>query len=156
MIAENPNNSIFPSLPVAVLDTDNLKCKEHSEIYKQNLENFTLWAHESKISKKVSLWSFKIIITVWDATAKSTAGVLRGVQFQLGHFEECLGAAAPFLTKYCLTNLEANIPKPKKSRDPLSLYHHPNEHVLNRLYVSNYFLKENLNIRKKRKLILAV
>ncbi|RZC31833.1 hypothetical protein BDFB_012065, partial [Asbolus verrucosus] len=119
-------NSVFPPLPVAVLNTDNAICKEQSDLYIQNLENFTLWAHENLNST---------IVIVWDATAKSSTGILRGNVFQMGHFEQCLTAEAPFLTQYCLTRFKANVPKPKQPRDPISLYHHPNEHLLERLYM---------------------
>ncbi|XP_044263796.1 nose resistant to fluoxetine protein 6-like [Tribolium madens] len=114
---EISENTVFPSLPVAVLETNNSLCKRQSEMYIQNLENFTLWAHE-----------------MWDATAKSATGVLRGSIFQMGHFEECLTAKAPFLTKYCLTQLTANVPNPRHHTDPISLYHDPYEHVSERLY----------------------
>lgn len=40
--------SVFPHLPVAVLNTDNEICREESDLYIQNLENFTLWAYDSK------------------------------------------------------------------------------------------------------------
>ncbi|KAJ3637878.1 hypothetical protein MTP99_001299 [Tenebrio molitor] len=109
--------SIFPPLPVAVLDANDTTCKKESEIYIKNLDNFTLWAYE-----------------MWDATAKSPAGVLRGSVFQMGHFEQCLMTEAPFLTKYCLIRFTANVPKPKQNRDSISLYHHPNEHIVDKIY----------------------
>lgn len=40
--------SLFPSLPIAVFKSDNMVCREHSDLYLDNLKNFTLWAHESK------------------------------------------------------------------------------------------------------------
>lgn len=73
---------------------------------------------------------------MWDSTGKSSAGVLRGSVFQMGHFEQCLSAEAPFPTQYCLATLTATIPKPNKNRDPLSLYFDPFDSVLSRLYVS--------------------
>ncbi|XP_074042229.1 nose resistant to fluoxetine protein 6 isoform X3 [Leptinotarsa decemlineata] len=110
--------SIFPSLPVAVSKSVNIRCKEESDMYRDSLKNFTLWAHE-----------------MWDSTAKSSTGVLRGNVFQMGHFEQCLSARAPFSPKYCLATITAGIPKPKKKRDHLSLYFDPNESVFQRLHV---------------------
>ncbi|CAH1112393.1 unnamed protein product [Psylliodes chrysocephalus] len=114
---ENDALQIFPPLPVSVSKSSNAVCKEHSDLYLDNLKNFTLWAHE-----------------MWDSTGKSSAGVLRGSVFQMGHFEQCLSAEAPFPTQYCLATLTATIPKPNKNRDPLSLYFDPFDSVLSRLY----------------------
>jgi hypothetical protein len=129
--------SIFPPLPVAVLDANDTTCKKESEIYIKNLDNFTLWAYESKLSENPHHIVTLKILVVWDATAKSPAGVLRGSVFQMGHFEQCLMTEAPFLTKYCLIRFTANVPKPKQNRDSISLYHHPNEHIVDKIYVSN-------------------
>lgn len=73
---------------------------------------------------------------MWDATAKSHSGVLRGSRFQMGHYEQCLSANAPFTTKYCLASIKANIPRPDVKRDELSLDYDPNHSVFERLYVS--------------------
>ncbi|KAJ8979723.1 hypothetical protein NQ317_015547 [Molorchus minor] len=108
---------IFPTLPVAVTKSDNAVCKEHSDLYVDNLKNLTLWAHE-----------------MWDATAKTSTGVLRGSVYQMGHFEQCLSARAPFLTQYCLASITANVPIPKTRKDFLSLYYDPNDSILDRLY----------------------
>lgn len=73
----------------------------------------------------------------------------------MGHFEECVTAKAPFLTKYCLTMMTANVPTPKVHTDDISLDHDPYEHVLERLYVSVFFTpawakeNESLEVRKK-------
>ncbi|KAG5894540.1 hypothetical protein JTB14_026828 [Gonioctena quinquepunctata] len=111
--------SIFPPLPVAVSKSANTVCKEESDLYKDNLKNFTLWAHE-----------------MWDATAKSSSGALRGSVFQMGNFEQCLSVRAPFPPKYCLATITAGTPEPKK-RDPLSLYFDPYESVFQRMHAYN-------------------
>lgn len=38
---------IFPDLPLTFDDQDDL-CREHSQIFAENLKNLTLWAYESK------------------------------------------------------------------------------------------------------------
>lgn len=45
---ENDALQIFPPLPVSVSKSSNAVCKEHSDLYLDNLKNFTLWAHESE------------------------------------------------------------------------------------------------------------
>ncbi|CAH1982992.1 unnamed protein product [Acanthoscelides obtectus] len=110
--------SLFPPLPVAVARSSNTVCKEHSDLYVDSLRNYTLWAYE-----------------MWDATAKSPTGVLRGSVFQMGHFEQCLSARAPFPAKYCLATLTANVPEPSPPRkDFLSLDFDPQGSVFHRLY----------------------
>lgn len=73
---------------------------------------------------------------MWDATAKSGSGILRGNQFHFGHYRQCLTADAPFSTKYCLATITAHIPRPSVERDELSLYYDSSHSVLERLYVS--------------------
>lgn len=54
--------------------------------------------------------SIKIIFvcTVWDATAKSTEGILTGNIYQMGDFHECIETQAPFKTQYCLVTITAH------------------------------------------------
>lgn len=73
---------------------------------------------------------------MWDATAKSASGVLKGSSFQMGHFRQCLSASAPFPTQYCLATITADIPRPNEERDILSMYYDPSHSVFERLYVS--------------------
>lgn len=73
---------------------------------------------------------------MWDATAKSTDGVLRGSVYQLGDFVECMSVEAPFSTQYCLATITAHIPDEYELEDPYTLYHNPYESVLTRIYVS--------------------
>lgn len=39
---------LFPILPSGAIRSDNQLCKEESKIYMEQLDNLTLWAHESK------------------------------------------------------------------------------------------------------------
>lgn len=73
---------------------------------------------------------------MWDSTAKQTEGFLRGSLYQLGDFEECLTADAPFPTQYCLVTITAHVPDRWGAEDPYSLTHDPYESVLEVLHVS--------------------
>lgn len=77
----------------------------------------------------------RIFFLVWDATAKSTQGVLRGSVYQLGQYWECMQADAPFPTQYCLAKITADIPEDKTKSDPLALHRSPYDSVLEKLYV---------------------
>lgn len=109
---------IFPRMPITVEKSENVVCSEESKQYLDNLNNFTLWAHEMR-----------------DASAPSAISVLRGSGFNLGNLEQCLTANAPFPTQYCLAVIVANIPKTKSPRDIYSLEFDPNENIINKLYV---------------------
>lgn len=85
-------------------------------------------------------------ILVMDSSARSTTGALRGSQFNLGNFRQCLSSRAPFPTQYCLVIIKANIPEPRSGRSALSIYYEPYESVLDKLYVS-YLLK--IEMQKK-------
>lgn len=73
---------------------------------------------------------------VWDSTAKSAHGLLNGNVYQLGDYNECIEARAPFATQYCLATLFAHKPIDQPTKDPLSLHTNPYETVLQRFYVS--------------------
>lgn len=77
-----------------------------------------------------------ICVTVWDSTAKSVEGILRGNVFQLGDFDECMTVRAPFSTQYCLVTVTANVPERYRVEDPFTLNHDPYGPVLHRIYVS--------------------
>lgn len=72
---------------------------------------------------------------MWDATAKSSQGVLKGSVYQLGHYWECMQAKAPFPTQYCLARITAHIPPEKTRSDPLGLNRNPYGSVLEKIYV---------------------
>lgn len=76
---------------------------------------------------------------VWDATAKSTEGILRGSVYQMGDFDECVTTRAPFSTQYCLATIDAQVQRKKSNKDPISLYHDPYEDVVERLGVSTNY-----------------
>lgn len=40
---------LFPTLPNGAIQSQNTVCLEESKLYKQHLDNLTLWAHESKL-----------------------------------------------------------------------------------------------------------
>lgn len=48
------------------------------------------------------------VCIVWDATAKSTEGILTGNIYQMGDFHECVETEAPFVTQYCLVTIMAH------------------------------------------------
>ncbi|CAH0550691.1 unnamed protein product [Brassicogethes aeneus] len=127
----NVDRSIFPQLPVTVQKSEEGLCKKHSDLYLDSLNNLTLWAEE-----------------MWDSTAKSATGVLRGSIFQMGHFEQCLTTRAPFETKYCLATVIAKVPKPMKQRDHLSLFYHPENDVFERLYKFDDISQQSRNVLK--------
>ncbi|KAJ8934527.1 hypothetical protein NQ314_013291, partial [Rhamnusium bicolor] len=84
----------------------------------------------------------------WDSTAKLSSGILRGSIFQMGHFEQCITAKAPFLTQYCLATITANIPKPNKSRDRFSLDYVPYDSIFQRLYKYDDASQQSRNVIK--------
>lgn len=108
----------MPTLPLGAPNSGNHACEEHTNMLREHLDKLSLWAYE-----------------MLDSTAKSSTGVLRGSVFDMGDFDQCITAQAPFQTKYCLATVMANIPKPQEPRkDPKSLEFGPNESVLKRLY----------------------
>lgn len=74
---------------------------------------------------------------MWDATAKSSFGVLQGNMFQMGAFDECMKVDGPFRTQFCLATISAKVPAPSPPRDPYSIKYHPMENVMRRIYVSS-------------------
>lgn len=73
---------------------------------------------------------------MWDATAKSTTGSLQGNQYQLGDFDECRKAKAPFRTQFCLAEVKVNVSWLEPHKDPYALEMDPLGSVLRRLLVS--------------------
>ncbi|KAF2894965.1 hypothetical protein ILUMI_11198 [Ignelater luminosus] len=114
---EESKKIIFPQITNNVEHTENKLCKIQSELYKEQLENLTLWAHE-----------------MWDATAKYTTGILRGNIFQMGDWDECITIQGPYKTQYCLASIIIDMPEPTSDRDPLSIQYSPFELVLNKIY----------------------
>lgn len=115
---KNEKFDLFPALPVGIVDTDNVLCREHSRIYVEHLKNLSLWAYEMR-----------------DSTAKSVTGILTGNIAQFGQFKECLQSLSPFPTQYCISTITADVPEPTQpSRNPKSLLYSPNELVLRKLH----------------------
>ena len=77
-----------------------------------------------------------ILFAVWDATSKSSAGILQGTQFQMGDYDECMKADGPFRTQFCFVVITATVNSLDPPQDPHKLYHRPMENVLRRIYVS--------------------
>ncbi|XP_022913044.1 nose resistant to fluoxetine protein 6-like [Onthophagus taurus] len=111
------NKHLFPTLPIASVDSKNDLCKSESETYVNHLNNLTLWAHK-----------------MWDATAKSTTGILQGNNFEMGDFDECMIAQAPFKTQFCFAVVTANISNVEPPDDQFSLYYDPMDIIFKRLY----------------------
>lgn len=89
-----------------------------------------------------------ILFSVWDASAQSTTGILRGSIFQMGDWDECLSVTGPISTQYCLVTLKASIRNQSYERDPVSLYYSPYDTVLDRLYVSEYPQNPKRSVRE--------
>ncbi|CAG9862561.1 unnamed protein product [Phyllotreta striolata] len=109
--------NVFPTLPIILEKSENELCDAESRQYLENLNNFTLWAHEMR-----------------DSCAQTATGVLRGNGYNMGNMVECLTANAPFPTQYCLVILKANVSSSTTNRDPLSLEFDPNGNVIDKLY----------------------
>lgn len=39
---------LFPNIPVGIVETDNIVCKDHTRLYVEHLKNLSLWAYQSK------------------------------------------------------------------------------------------------------------
>ncbi|XP_018579670.1 nose resistant to fluoxetine protein 6-like [Anoplophora glabripennis] len=66
----------------------------------------------------------------------------------MGDFAQCLTARAPFPTQYCLTVVTANVPQPKTTRNPFSLYFDPNDSVVTKLYKFDDVTQQSRNVVK--------
>lgn len=73
---------------------------------------------------------------MWESSARSGTGMLRGSTHQLGNFDECMLVPSPFRTQYCLVNLRMNVPKLKEPRDKYDHNYDPNGSALDKFYVS--------------------
>lgn len=47
-VNDDENFDLFPDLPLEIVETENVLCKEHSKMYVEHLRNLSLWAYESK------------------------------------------------------------------------------------------------------------
>ncbi|XP_018568697.2 nose resistant to fluoxetine protein 6-like [Anoplophora glabripennis] len=82
---------------IPTLNSENQRCREHSQYYLRELKNFRLWATE-----------------MFDATAKFPSGVLHGSIYSLGNFDQCIEVRVPyreeFTGKYCLAKFTVKPP----------------------------------------------
>ncbi|KAG5864991.1 hypothetical protein JTB14_029921 [Gonioctena quinquepunctata] len=82
---------IVPFLPT--LNSNDEKCREHTQQQLKEIQNFTLWATE-----------------MFDASAKFPSGVLAGSSYALGNFDQCVGIKVPYPSgefggKYCMAKI---------------------------------------------------
>lgn len=47
-VAAHNGFELFPSLPVGIVETDNVICKDESRMYVEHLKNLSLWAYQSE------------------------------------------------------------------------------------------------------------
>ncbi|XP_012252676.2 nose resistant to fluoxetine protein 6-like isoform X2 [Athalia rosae] len=94
------------------------ECRRESEIFKQELQKFSLWA-----------------LKMFDATAKIPSGILNGNVNQFGDFDECMGVQGNegIQGQYCLAYLKLDI---DESRPDLKHIH--------KLLHAHYAFKSNL------------
>ncbi|XP_075234105.1 nose resistant to fluoxetine protein 6-like [Lycorma delicatula] len=88
--------------------SSNPKCTLHGQLYRNGINNFTLWAMQ-----------------MLDSSNSIPSGLLIGNVFQLGHFDECVKISVPAEDldgKYCLTTI-----KFAPSKDTYPAYHIPDE-----------------------------
>lgn len=95
------------------------ECKRHSNIFREELAKFTLWA-----------------LRMYDATAKMPSGLLNGNVNQLGDFDECVDVEGKdgIRGQYCLAYLQLDV---DQSRPDLKYLH--------RLLHSHYAFRSNLS-----------
>lgn len=105
-------------LPISVAASDNIRsprCRNQSQLFLQELRNFTLWA-----------------VQMFDSAAKIPVGVLAGNQYQLGHYDECVEISVDVgerfggkLTgQYCLAEIQFNSSFSSRT-DPYTLNYDP-------------------------------
>ncbi|XP_075235085.1 nose resistant to fluoxetine protein 6-like [Lycorma delicatula] len=90
--------------------SSNPKCTLHGQLYRNGINNFTLWAMQ-----------------MLDSSNRIPNGLLIGSVFQLGHFDECVRISVPAEDldgKYCLTTI-----KFAPSKETYPAYHIPDERL---------------------------
>ncbi|XP_046394827.1 nose resistant to fluoxetine protein 6-like [Ischnura elegans] len=97
-------SDVFSRFSLVSKRVQNELCRNHSAIYLQQLDNFTLWAVE-----------------MFDASTKFPEGLVAGNTFQLGVFDECVGVKAQlpgdghFKGQYCLADVQIIPPETDSS-----------------------------------------
>ncbi|XP_046666803.1 uncharacterized protein LOC124358547 [Homalodisca vitripennis] len=67
-------------------------CRRHAQLYRESLDNLTLWA-----------------VQMHDSSATSAVGLLPGNSYQLGHYDSCTSLSVPSLQlsgRYCLADIQ--------------------------------------------------
>ncbi|XP_050528916.1 nose resistant to fluoxetine protein 6-like [Daktulosphaira vitifoliae] len=85
-------NLIYAIPPMALVNSTNVLCKKHSQIYLEELEKLTMWA-----------------LKMYDSSAKVPSGILNGNINQFGDFDQCLNAndqSSGIQGQYCLAYVE--------------------------------------------------
>ncbi|XP_015369007.1 PREDICTED: uncharacterized protein LOC107165338 [Diuraphis noxia] len=116
-----PTN-ILPTLPNAIIKSQNSQCQHDSLKLQFDLKNMTLWAQQ-----------------MWDASAKQAVGLLSGNRFQLGDFDECLQVAKPIKAQYCLVDVKLDVPSQYSYADPLAREYDPLLPAWHKIYVRKLF-----------------
>ncbi|XP_001603690.2 O-acyltransferase like protein [Nasonia vitripennis] len=95
------------------------ECKKHADLYKRELNKFTLWA-----------------LKMYDATAKMPSGLLSGNVNQLGDYDECVGVEGSegLRGQYCLAYLQLEVDGSR-----------PDLQHLHRLLHSHYAFRSNVS-----------
>ncbi|XP_044728550.1 nose resistant to fluoxetine protein 6-like [Chrysoperla carnea] len=99
-LVEAKYNEIFPIVPNYVLNSTNTECVQHSVLYLENFQNYTKWAFQ-----------------MWDASSKTPIAQMVADSINIGHFDECLTANAPFDTQHCLIDVKLTLEQPPKTNE---------------------------------------
>ncbi|XP_026293903.1 nose resistant to fluoxetine protein 6-like isoform X2 [Frankliniella occidentalis] len=84
---------LFPSLTISAPNSPSRACARQSRQLDRALANRTLWA-----------------MHMLDASALGSSGALAGSVFQLGDYDQCLSAGAPWPAQYCLAGVHYDVP----------------------------------------------
>ncbi|XP_026822096.1 nose resistant to fluoxetine protein 6-like [Rhopalosiphum maidis] len=125
-----PTN-ILPTLPNAIIKSENSQCQYDSLKLQSGLKNMTLWAQQ-----------------MWDASAKQAVGLLSGNRFQLGDFDECLQVAKPIKAQYCLVDVKLDVPPEYSYADPLAREYDPLLPAWHKIYYGGARFKQRLDMIK--------
>ncbi|XP_050432311.1 nose resistant to fluoxetine protein 6-like isoform X4 [Adelges cooleyi] len=102
-IKSNTNSTIWIGNMIAMhmdgfapFSSDNPKCTEDGKLYKEHLVNQDLWA-----------------VQMYDSSAKYPGGLLSGIAYEMGYYDQCLRAHSEDLniySAYVLPNVQFQIP----------------------------------------------
>ncbi|VVC34920.1 Nose resistant-to-fluoxetine protein, N-terminal,Acyltransferase 3 [Cinara cedri] len=129
LLTESTN--ILPTLPNAIIKSNNAQCEHDSLMLQSGLKNMTLWAQQ-----------------MWDASAKQAVGLLSGNRYQLGDFDECLQVSKPFNAQYCLVDIKLNVPSEFSHTDPFARVYDPLLSAWNKIFYGGARFKQRLDMIK--------